>query len=198
MTYDANGNRAARTTTQKECYQHDALGRLIEVKTAAASCASPTKTITYRYDYSGRRVLKVPASEDGGPLRVFSQYAESQDGVLTKHYFMGSQRIASEIKSVAGFSEIPPGMQIPWEPIRLPPKAENDALVQAGTAVPDSEHLKANAVDMINRLDPYPKDVNHPYYLDMERAAHLYNLEWGGYVPPFKNFDPTHWELYRP
>lgn len=120
MSYDANGNRAARTTTQKECYSYNPLGQLVQVKAAPSDCGSPTKIIAYKYNRGGERVLKVPSAGDGGPLRVFSMYAESQDGLLTKHYYLGSRRIASQTAANASFSELPPGMAIPPEPIRVP------------------------------------------------------------------------------
>ena len=125
LTYDHNGNRLTRTKGgTSECYAYNALDRLVQVKTATAStttCSSPLKTIAYAYDYSGRRVLKVPSSGDGGPIRYFSQYFESQDGVVTKHYFLGSRHIASQTKTLVGYSELPPGFVVPRTPIPWQP-----------------------------------------------------------------------------
>ena len=72
-------------------------------------------------------------------------------------------------------------------------KEENDKLVEAGTASKTSKHLSGKAVDLINRLDPYPADKNHQYYKDMKEAVKAAELTWGG---DFKSrWDPTHFEV---
>ena len=69
---------------------------------------------------------------------------------------------------------------------------ENNALVERGTASKTSKHLDGQAVDLVNRDDPYPADKNNPYYKDMESTAKEVGVTWGG---DFKSrWDPTHFE----
>ena len=71
-------------------------------------------------------------------------------------------------------------------------KEENDDLVQKGVASRNSEHLRAKAVDMINRDDPYPDDPQNAYYQDLKAAVERQGLKGGG---SFKSrWDPTHFE----
>jgi hypothetical protein len=69
---------------------------------------------------------------------------------------------------------------------------ENQILVEEGLASPTSKHLTGDAVDLINRANPYPSDRNNPYYLDLRDAVSAEGLVWGG---NFKSrWDPTHFE----
>lgn len=72
-------------------------------------------------------------------------------------------------------------------------KRENDALGK--NASKNSLHLEGKAVDLINRIDPYPKNKDHPYYRDLKEATDCVGVKWGG---DFKSrWDPTHFEAKK-
>jgi RHS repeat-associated protein len=76
-------------------------------------------------------------------------------------------------------------------------QAENQVLVERGTASPTSKHLTGEAVDLINRANPYPNDPNNAYYLDLRDAAQKEGLVWGGFCwgdCVHNRWDPTHFE----
>jgi hypothetical protein len=69
---------------------------------------------------------------------------------------------------------------------------ENEVLVEKGLASPTSQHLTGDAVDLINRANPYPNDRSNPYYLDLRDAVGAEGLVWGGNFT--SRWDPTHFE----
>jgi RHS repeat-associated protein len=74
---------------------------------------------------------------------------------------------------------------------------ENQVLVEKGLASPASKHLTGDAVDLINRADPYPDDPATRYYLDLRDAVKKEGLVWGGDCWGNCNtnrWDPTHFE----
>lgn len=74
---------------------------------------------------------------------------------------------------------------------------ENEALVEKGLASPTSKHLTGNAVDLVNRANPYPNDPGNAYYIDLRDAVDKEGLVWGGrcWGDCTKNrWDPTHFE----
>jgi hypothetical protein len=71
-------------------------------------------------------------------------------------------------------------------------KAENDALVQKGTASKTSKHLDGLAVDVIDTRVGYSSNRNHRYYSDLQRICQEVGVLWGGTFT--KRWDPTHFE----
>jgi RHS repeat-associated protein len=80
-------------------------------------------------------------------------------------------------------------------------QAENQVLVEQGLASPTSKHLTGEAVDLINRANPYPNDHNNAYYLHLRDAVLQERLVWGGFCwgDCVRNrWDPTHFEAPNP
>ncbi|MDJ0867607.1 MAG: SpvB/TcaC N-terminal domain-containing protein [Myxococcota bacterium] len=121
VDYDANGRMDAKFAfdySWLKDYRYDGLGQLAAV-VHHAPAGTPTQEIDYGYDHSGRRVWK---TVDGGePIRYFSAFAESRQGKLTKHYFLGGQLVAARNTAAPAFSgaTFSPGLHLtlpPWLP----------------------------------------------------------------------------------
>lgn len=70
---------------------------------------------------------------------------------------------------------------------------ENMALYHQGYAALNSKHLTGDAMDIIDRRVAYGGLSDHPYYRDVQSAAHRYGLRWGGDFSG--RWDPTHVEM---
>lgn len=85
LDYDENGNREVG---QAQAYSFDQDDRL-------ASVAAGNSAQEFVYDYTGQRVA-LSFGQGSGIRRYYNQYFEtSNDGKMTKHYFLGGTRIAS-------------------------------------------------------------------------------------------------------
>jgi RHS repeat-associated protein len=84
--YDAAGNCTSRPGAS---LAYDAKGRLKRVTLADGTVA------TYRYDYTGARVVKESAGPAGSHRTVYvDRLAEERDGLLSDYVFAGDERVA--------------------------------------------------------------------------------------------------------
>ncbi len=91
IVHDDNGNRLGKSGTTT--YEYDPEGRLTEAN----------NLVRYKYDYSGKRVLRIDNTNPTNPegSRYFTPEVETRNmpdqywGRMTKHYFFGGVRIAS-------------------------------------------------------------------------------------------------------
>jgi len=98
--HDANGNRISKGA---QAYEYDGSDRLTRVIAGGAS-------VQIAYDYRGRQVAKTVATATSSrTTRFYSQLAETGNGTLTKWYFLGLLRVASQWTSYVG-----------WETAALP------------------------------------------------------------------------------
>jgi len=88
LSHDSNGNRTGKDGgAQTYEFTHDD-----HLETLTAN----SETVNFLYDYTGRRVAKIA---DGGSTvtRYYSELAEAtNDGYLTKFYFIGGVRLAAQ------------------------------------------------------------------------------------------------------
>ena len=87
VAYDANGNRTGKGT---QSYSYDSADRLARIATAGGE-------VELIYDYRGDQVGKVVS--DAATVRTSRFYgalAETSGGTLTKWYFLGPLRVASQ------------------------------------------------------------------------------------------------------
>ena len=94
VVHDANGNRTAKGS---QAYTYDSSDRLNHI-------AVGSDDVDFVYDYSGQRVAKiVTAGGTTTTTRSYSPLAETSAGILTKWYFLGPLRVASQSTSVVGW-----------------------------------------------------------------------------------------------
>ncbi|MBI4517458.1 MAG: VCBS repeat-containing protein [Deltaproteobacteria bacterium] len=87
--HDDNGNRSSKEN-QAQVYSYDADDRLSAITTGAQ----------FKYDYTGQKTAQVSA---GSETRYYGSLAEVAGGYLTKHYFAGGLRIASQRVVASGW-----------------------------------------------------------------------------------------------
>ena len=97
LSHDANGNREGKPGQQ---YTYDKKDRLSAVGVGTG------QTVTFRYDYTGRRVAKV-VDNGAAPDTVtayYSELMEASGGWVTKYYFAGSLLVATRREHNAMFA----------------------------------------------------------------------------------------------
>jgi hypothetical protein len=110
ILYDENGNRERKSGpgVPLETYTYNALDQLVRIGVGYLYA-------TFVYDHVGRRIAKEINGEPLSRILYFSEFAETEGGTLTKHFYAGGVLIASshEDFSLAGSHgvsfEIPPG-----------------------------------------------------------------------------------------
>jgi len=93
IAHDADGNRAAKGSQQ---YTYDTNDRLAEVNAGGAA-------VRFVYDYRGRQAAKIVTTTSAVRTRFYSELAETTAGTLTKWYFLGPLRVASQTTTYVGW-----------------------------------------------------------------------------------------------
>ena len=123
-SYDANGSRTEKRdsagTVLRE-YDFDRFGRMSRL------VVNGDEKI-FGYDASGQRIFE-EYQENSNTIvrRTFGQLAQSEDGLLFKHYFLGPKRVAMGTVAAVEFSEGPGGVAFP-EPLAIPPAVYTGAI----------------------------------------------------------------------
>jgi RHS repeat-associated protein len=114
--YDANGNQTGYTigTTTPYAYQRtmswDEENRLRSITETASGV--PSLAEHYWYNDSGERIIKRTVNDNSGTMEYVNQFTSqaTSDGVtgslITKHIYVGNDRIASKVIPVGGLPKI--------------------------------------------------------------------------------------------
>jgi RHS repeat-associated protein len=92
--HDANGNRTGKGA---QAYEYDSTDRLAHIVAGGGEA-------DFVYDYRGRQAAKIATSASATrTTRFYGAQAETTDGVLTKWYFLGPLRVASQATNDVGW-----------------------------------------------------------------------------------------------